>query len=61
MVETTQAALKVGPSTMDFREMEVPEIGPDEALLKVEVAGVCGTDVSQYRLELRGSPIIMGH
>ena len=61
MVETTQAALKVGPSTMDFREMEVPDIGPDAALLKVEVAGVCGTDVSQYRLPLRGSPIIMGH
>ena len=48
MGETTQAALKVGPSTMDFRAMEVPEIGPDAALLKVEVAGVCCTDVGQY-------------
>ena len=27
----------------------------------MEVAGVCGTDVSQYKLPLRGGPLIMGH
>ena len=61
MPETTHAALKVAASTMEFREMPIPEISADAALLKVEVAGICGTDVSQYRLPLRGSPIIMGH
>jgi len=59
--ETTLAAIKVGPSTMDFRELDLPEMSDDTALLKVEVAGVCGTDVSQYRLPLRGGQIIMGH
>jgi threonine dehydrogenase-like Zn-dependent dehydrogenase len=29
--------------------------------MKVEVAGVCGTDVTQYRLPLRGAPLVMGH
>jgi threonine dehydrogenase-like Zn-dependent dehydrogenase len=29
--------------------------------MRVEVAGVCGTDVSQYKLPLRGAPLIMGH
>jgi threonine dehydrogenase-like Zn-dependent dehydrogenase len=55
------AALKVGPSTTELREFDLPDIPPDAALLKVEIAGVCGTDVSQYKLPLRGAPLIMGH
>ncbi|MBA2301544.1 MAG: alcohol dehydrogenase catalytic domain-containing protein [Acidobacteria bacterium] len=61
MSDTTLAAIKTGPSTTELRELALPDIPPDAALLKVEVAGVCGTDVSQYRLPLRGGPIIMGH
>lgn len=61
MPEKTLAAVKVGASTLEMRELDLPDIGDDDALLKVEVAGVCGTDVSQYRLPLRGSPLIMGH
>src|SRR5436853_7052817 len=57
----TLAALKVGPSTTELREFDLPEIPADAALLKMEVAGVCGTDVSQYKLPLRGAPLIMGH
>jgi threonine dehydrogenase-like Zn-dependent dehydrogenase len=59
--EKTLAALKVAPSTTELREFDLPDIPPDAALLKVEVAGVCGTDVSQYKLPLRGAPLIMGH
>lgn len=55
------AALKVAASTIELREFALPEVPSDAALLKVEVAGVCGTDVSQYKLPLRGAPIIMGH
>src|SRR5258705_10440424 len=57
----TLAALKVGPSTTELREFDFPDIASDAALLKVEIAGVCGTDVSQYKLPLRGAPLIMGH
>jgi len=59
--DTTLAAIKTGPSTTEVRELALPDIPSDAALLKVEVAGVCGTDVSQYKLPLRGGPIIMGH
>ena len=61
MSEKVLAALKVAPSTTELREMDMPELGPDAALMKVEVAGVCGTDVSQYKLPLRAGPLIMGH
>ena len=61
MSEKVLAALKVAPSTTELREMPLPEVPPDAALMKVEVAGVCGTDVSQYRLPLRAGPLIMGH
>jgi threonine dehydrogenase-like Zn-dependent dehydrogenase len=61
LAEKTLAALKVWPSTTELRELDLPDVAPDAALLKVEVAGVCGTDVSQYKLPLRGAPLIMGH
>ena len=61
MPEKIRAALKVAPSTTELRDVDLPPIPEDAALLKVEVAGVCGTDVSQYRLPLRGGPLVMGH
>ena len=61
MADKSLVALKVGPSTTELREFDLPEVPADAALLKVEVAGVCGTDVSQYKLPLRGAPLIMGH
>ncbi len=59
--EKVLAAVKVGPSTTELRELELPPIPDEAALLKVDVAGVCGTDVTQYRLPLRGGPLVMGH
>jgi threonine dehydrogenase-like Zn-dependent dehydrogenase len=61
VAEKVQVALKTGPSTTELRELDLPMIPADAALLKVEVAGVCGTDVSQYRLPLRSGPLVMGH
>jgi threonine dehydrogenase-like Zn-dependent dehydrogenase len=59
--EKVLAAVKVGPSTTELRELELPPVPDDAALMKVEVAGVCGTDVTQYRLPLRNGPLVMGH
>src|SRR4029078_6246038 len=58
--EKTLAALKVGPSTTELREFDLPDIPHDAALLKIEVAGVCGADGSQSKRPLRGAPLIMG-
>jgi len=59
--EKVLAALKTAASTTELRELPLPEMPSDAALMKVEVAGVCGTDVSQYKLPLRDGPLIMGH
>ena len=61
MPETSLAAVKVAAATTELREFDLPAVPADAALLKVDVAGVCGTDVSQYKLPLRGAPLIMGH
>jgi threonine dehydrogenase-like Zn-dependent dehydrogenase len=61
MPQKALAALKIGPSTTELREFDLPDIASDAALMRMEVAGVCGTDVSQYKLPLRGAPLIMGH
>lgn len=61
MAEKVLAAVRVGPSKIDFREFPMPEITDDSALLKMEVAGICGTDVQLYKTPPSGAPVIMGH
>lgn len=40
----------------------MPEVPVDGALMRVEVAGICGTDTKMYKEELKtGGPVIMGH
>jgi threonine dehydrogenase-like Zn-dependent dehydrogenase len=39
----------------------MPEIAPDSALMKMEVAGICGTDVKLYKTPPTKDPVIMGH
>ena len=46
-VENVLAAVRVAPSTTEIREFPMPEISEDSALMRMEVAGICGTDVHQ--------------
>ena len=48
MVEQVLAAVRTGPSQTEIREFPMPEIAADSALVKMEVAGICGTDVKLY-------------
>jgi threonine dehydrogenase-like Zn-dependent dehydrogenase len=48
VVEKVTAAVRIAPQTTEFREYDMPDIPDDAALLKVEVAGICGTDVKFY-------------
>ncbi|MBW3659918.1 MAG: alcohol dehydrogenase catalytic domain-containing protein, partial [Actinobacteria bacterium] len=61
MAETVRAAVRTGPGTTEIREFPRPGIPADGALLKVEVAGICGTDVKIYGAPPSEAPVIMGH
>ncbi len=55
------AAVRVGPGKTEIREFPMPEIPEDAALMKMEVAGICGTDVKLYQHPPSSAPVIMGH
>ena len=62
MPEKAVAAVMVGPNIMETREIDIPDIGEDDALLRVEAAGVCGTDYEWFRGDLPiPYPLILGH
>jgi threonine dehydrogenase-like Zn-dependent dehydrogenase len=61
MTQRVLAAVRTAPGTTEFREFPMPDIPDDGALLKVEVAGICGTDVKMYAKPPFADPVIMGH
>lgn len=52
-----------GPSVMEIEESPVPAVGPGWVVLKVEYAGICGSEIGAFlgHNELRRPPLIMGH
>ena len=60
-MEKVLAAVRTGPSRTEIREFPMPDIPEDSALLKMEVAGICGTDVKLYKTPPSNAPVIMGH
>jgi threonine dehydrogenase-like Zn-dependent dehydrogenase len=61
VAERVLAAVRTAPRTTELREFAMPEIPDDGALLKVDVAGICGTDVKMYAKPVIREPVIMGH
>jgi len=59
---TTRAIVQTAPRRLELRELPVPQIDDDSALLRVEACGICGSDVEQYAgiLPVR-LPLIPGH
>lgn len=58
------AAVFRGPGELEVAEIETPEIGPDEVLVKVGANTVCGTDVRILRGEKTrgiGRDVVLGH
>ena len=63
MTATTSAVL-VAPETFELRDFPVPSIGDDDGLLRMELSGVCGSDVLHWgghSAVSRNLPAILGH
>jgi len=59
---TTLAMVQTAPRKLELRELPIPEINDDTALLRVEACGICGSDYEQYEGVLRTPmPVIPGH
>jgi len=56
MTETAYAAVLVEKRKFETREVPIPNIGPDEGILRIEAAGLCGTDYEQYDGHFIGTP-----
>lgn len=67
--EHAEAAVLTGPGTIELQRFPLPELGPDDGLLQVENAGVCGSDIGPFLAggaPLLGArridpPVILGH
>jgi threonine dehydrogenase-like Zn-dependent dehydrogenase len=61
VAEKVLAAVRTGPSKTEIREYPMPDVPADGALMKMEVGGICGTDVKLYKHPPNSKPTIMGH
>lgn len=61
-MDTMQAVVYDRPGVFEVRKIPVPQAGPGEVLLRMVVAGVCGTDLHLHDGEFGPTyPLIPGH
>ncbi len=58
-----KALIYTGPETLDYRDASMPQPKTDEALIRVESVGICGSDMHAYlgHDNRRPAPLILGH
>ena len=58
----TLAMVQTAPRKLEPRELPIPDLTDDTALLRIEACGICGSDYEQYEGVLRTPmPAIPGH
>ena len=58
-----KALVYTGPRSLEIRDVPEPVARPGEAIVKVEVCGICGSDMHAWagHDERRPAPLILGH
>ena len=60
--KTVRVAMLTGPKKIEVKEIPLPELGDNDILVKVEGAGICGTDVHEWKGDPFGLiPVVLGH
>ncbi|WP_338450673.1 alcohol dehydrogenase catalytic domain-containing protein [Niallia oryzisoli] len=59
MSRAALAAVATETKNTEIRKVSLPEVESDTGILKIEIVGVCGTDVAYY--ENLKAPMILGH
>ncbi len=59
---TSRVVVQEGPRQLVLRELPIPPIDDDSAILRIEACGICGSDVEQYTGTIPiPLPVIPGH
>ena len=60
--KTTLAMVLTAPRKLEPRDLPIPDIDADTAILRIEACGICGSDYEQFEGVLRTPmPVIPGH
>ena len=56
-------AIMVAPGQIEFRDVPVPEVKPDQIKVKMKKIGVCGSDIHVYhgKHPYTSYPVVQGH
>ena len=58
----TMAMVQTGPRKLERRDLPIPAISDDSAIIRIEACGICGSDYEQYEGVLNTPmPVIPGH
>lgn len=58
----SMAMVQTAPRKLERRDLPIPDISDDDAILRVEACGICGSDYEQYEGALRTPmPVVPGH
>lgn len=57
-----RAAVLIRPGQIEVKDIQDPQVSPNEVLIRVRATGICGTDMAIYEGRLKvGLPHIPGH